>query len=192
MQRNSRLTPNHVVDGVGRLSEGDLTDSRIRGLALPGGSRVNNNAQSIAGQRHMRGYEETRAPILACPSHQLGHRDLDMELRLKPASGASNKCCPVRIPGSAGAARRVGPIPGIGGPTVMGEQLQRLLVLMESHRVLARRPIHPAAPIAPLGPFIIVDVDDAEADQTRTRWGEIGETAEGRGWPYPVMRNIDV
>jgi transcriptional regulator with XRE-family HTH domain len=51
----------------------------------------------------------------------------------------------------------------VGGHIVMGEQLQRLLLLMQQGSVLVRIvPFTEAAPIALLGPFLILELGDPE------------------------------
>jgi transcriptional regulator with XRE-family HTH domain len=52
----------------------------------------------------------------------------------------------------------------LGGPVVMGEQLQSLLRIMRQGKVLIRiAPFTEAAPIALLGPFIILDLDEEDS-----------------------------
>lgn len=51
----------------------------------------------------------------------------------------------------------------VGGPSVMGHQLERLLQLVQDGTVMARiAPFTEAAPIALMGPFTILDLGDEE------------------------------
>jgi transcriptional regulator with XRE-family HTH domain len=82
----------------------------------------------------------------------------------------------------------------VGGPTVMGEQLQSLLNLTHEYNLLVRiAPFTKAAPIALLGPFMLIELGDPEDTvlyrEDRNR-DEIIQTRDEIDWHRTVFEEL--